>query len=52
MSVLVVTAFPEPGHRAEVVAAFETALDRKLSRRLDVQRLEPHPIGDPGKAAL
>jgi NAD(P)-dependent dehydrogenase (short-subunit alcohol dehydrogenase family)/quinol monooxygenase YgiN len=27
MSILVVTAFPEPEHRAEVVAAFETAID-------------------------
>lgn len=28
MTVLVVTASPEPGHRAEVIAAFETAITR------------------------
>ena len=26
MSVVVVTAFPVPGHRAEVIAAFEAAI--------------------------
>ena len=101
MPVLVVTAFPEPEHRAEVVDAFETAitrvheepgvevyalhegpdrlvmiekyasedararhakgepladlkvaLDGKLARPLDAQRLEPHPYGDPQKGTL
>jgi quinol monooxygenase YgiN len=28
MSVVVVTAFPVPGHRAEVIAAFEAAIAR------------------------
>ncbi len=101
MSILVVTAYPEPEHRAEVIAAFEAAiprvheepgvetyallegadrlvmvekyeseearavhakgqpladllaaLDGRLSRPLDVQQLEPHPYGDPGKGSL
>jgi len=101
MSILVVTAFPDPEHRATVIAAFEAAIrqvheepgveiyalhagsDRlvmvekyesdeaqaahakgrpladlkaalqgKPSRPLDVQRLEPHPLGDPRKGAL
>jgi quinol monooxygenase YgiN len=99
--VVIVTAFPVPEHRDEVVAAFETAIARvqdepgvqryalhegpdrlvmvepyesqearaehvkrpaladllsalegKLSSRLDVQVLRPHPAGDPVKGAL
>jgi quinol monooxygenase YgiN len=102
MSVVVIaTAFPLPGHRAEVAAAFEAAisrvhgepgvelyalhegpdrlvmiekyaseearaqhgkgaalagllaaLDGKLSTRLDVQVLEPHPAGSAELGAL
>jgi quinol monooxygenase YgiN len=102
MSVVVVaTAFPAPEHRAEVIKAFESAIERvhnepgvelyalnegkdrlvmiekyesdeafadhgrspaladlvaalagKLTGKLDVQVLTPHPVGDPGRGAL
>ena len=99
--VVVVTVFPDPEHRDEVIGAFETAiirvqkepgievyalhegpdrlvmiekyqsaearaehakrpplsdllsaLDGKLTSRLDVQVLTPHPFGDPQKGAV
>ena len=53
--VVVVTAFPVPGHRAEVVAALadlRSALGGKLSSGLDAQVLVPHPAGNAQKGAL
>jgi quinol monooxygenase YgiN len=44
-------AFAEHG-KSPALAELVAALDGKLSGKLDVQVLTPHPAGDPGKGAL